>query len=62
MIRPVCMNCHGLGFTIDALADPALLANNFRGEPRAHIKSLEMVADRLQQIEQSRGRKKAPAN
>ena len=61
MIRPVCMNCHGLGFSIDALADPALVANNFRGQPSAHNKSLEMVAARLKQIEQNRGRKAAPA-
>ena len=61
MIRPVCMNCHGLGFSIDALADPALVANNFQGQPSAHNKSLAMVAARLKQIEKSRGRKAAPA-
>lgn len=47
MIRPVCMSCHGLGFTIDALADPALVAANFRGEPQVRIRSLEMVAARV---------------
>ncbi len=26
MIRPVCMSCHGLGYSIDALADAKLVA------------------------------------
>jgi hypothetical protein len=47
MIRPVCMNCHGLGFSIDALADPALIKANFRGQARMHIRSLDMVQDRI---------------
>jgi mono/diheme cytochrome c family protein len=45
MIRPTCMNCHGLGFSIDALADPQLVAANFRGRPAAHVKSIEMALD-----------------
>jgi formate-dependent nitrite reductase cytochrome c552 subunit len=44
MIREVCMNCHGLGFSIDALADPALVEANFRGSPAHHIESIEMAA------------------
>jgi hypothetical protein len=43
MIRPACQHCHGLGFSIDALADPALIANNFRGRPSAHIESIDMA-------------------
>jgi len=31
MIRPVCLNCHGLAFAIDALADENLIKNNFNG-------------------------------
>lgn len=41
MIRPVCMQCHGLGFSIDALADPLLIENNFNGQPSEHIPSIE---------------------
>jgi hypothetical protein len=41
------MNCHGLGFSIDALADPALIKANFRGQARMHIRSLDMVQDRI---------------
>lgn len=47
MIRPVCLSCHGLGFAIDALADPALVRSNFFGPPRSHVPSLEWVAERI---------------
>ena len=43
MIRDVCLICHGLGFSIDALADPVLVANNFRGMPAEQIASIEMA-------------------
>lgn len=46
MIRDVCMNCHGLGFSIDALADEALIKNNFNGLPAKHIPSLDMAKQR----------------
>ena len=61
MIRPVCMSCHGLGFTLNALADPALTASNFSGQPQVRIDSLDMVAKRMQSIERQRGRKKDAA-
>ena len=48
MIRGVCMNCHGLGFAIDALADEQLIKNNFNGLPANHVQSLDMVKQRLQ--------------
>ena len=56
MIRPVCMSCHGLGYSIDALADAKLVADNFPGQPRAHIKSLDMVAQRLKELEEKRAK------
>jgi predicted CXXCH cytochrome family protein len=43
MIRPACMNCHGLGFSIDALADEALVRSNFQGRPAVHIESIDMA-------------------
>ena len=49
MIRSVCMNCHGLGFSIDALADPDLIANNFSSQPGIHIQSTDLVKKRLQE-------------
>lgn len=46
MIRSSCMSCHGLGFTLDALADEALVAGNFRGRPAVRVPSIGMaVAD-----------------
>ena len=47
MLRSVCMHCHGLGFSIDALADQQLIANNFSTAPSVHIDSLEMARRRL---------------
>jgi len=48
MIRPVCMSCHGLGFAIDALADPALVNNNFLGQPNRHIESIDWALNRVE--------------
>lgn len=46
MVRPVCLNCHGLQFSLDALADERLVANNFVGLPSAKVKSLEWAHGR----------------
>ncbi len=46
MIRPVCMSCHGLGFSIDALADTALIRRNFAGQPAQHVPSIDMAMQR----------------
>lgn len=54
MIRPVCLGCHGLGFAIDALADPELVRNNFTGKPARHIPSLDMAEARLREYEAQR--------
>jgi len=47
MIRSVCMNCHGLGFSIDALADAELIKSNFNGPAQQHVQSLDMAERRL---------------
>jgi hypothetical protein len=47
MIRSVCLHCHGLAFTMDALADRTLIHNNFAGKPARHIESVDMAAQRL---------------
>jgi hypothetical protein len=55
MIRPACLHCHGLGFTLDALADPALIDNNFRGRPQVHVDSMAMAeADKRRAEEETR--------
>jgi len=49
MIRPTCMDCHSLAFAIDALADPALVENNFAGQPHRTIESLDWAVNRIDQ-------------
>jgi hypothetical protein len=46
MIRPVCMQCHSLEFSIDALADPELIRRNFNGQPTKHIPSIDWALQR----------------
>ena len=46
MIRPVCMQCHSLEFSIDALADEALILNNFNGKPSKHVESVDWALKR----------------
>lgn len=47
MLRTVCMNCHGLGFAIDALADAELVRRNFTGSPAKHIPSIDWALNRV---------------
>ncbi len=44
MIRSVCMQCHGLGFALDSLADPALIATNFTGRSARQVESIHFAA------------------
>lgn len=46
MLRSVCMQCHGLAFAIDALADAQLIENNFSGQPAVHVPSIDMALGR----------------
>ena len=48
MIRPACLHCHGLGFSIDALADRELIERNFQGQPSVHVESMELAERDLQ--------------
>lgn len=43
MIRSVCMNCHGLGFSLNALADPDLKDSCFEGMPEYRLETLDMA-------------------
>jgi hypothetical protein len=49
MVRSVCLACHGLGFTLDALADAELVDRNFNGRPSVHVPTLDMVERRTQE-------------
>jgi hypothetical protein len=44
MIRPACLHCHGLEYSIDALADTGLITNNFLGAPRTKVRTMIMAA------------------
>lgn len=51
MIRSVCVNCHGVGFSIDALADRELVLRNFDADPGIHVESITMATGRLSEKE-----------
>ena len=55
MIRPVCLDCHGLGFSIDALSDADLVERNFSGMPAVHVESMEWAMQRAESGEQDTG-------
>ncbi len=46
MLRPVCQQCHGLPFAIDALADRDLIRRNFSGPPGVHNESTDWARQR----------------
>jgi hypothetical protein len=43
MVRNVCNHCHGVAFSLDALADPELIKRCFQGRPNKHIESVDMA-------------------
>ena len=54
MLRPVCMQCHGLQFSLDALADRALVDANFRGRPAVRVPSIDWALAAEERAEASR--------
>lgn len=48
MIRPVCLTCHSLALSIDALADPDLIRRNFSGLPARQVQSIDMALSRTE--------------
>lgn len=53
MIRSACIDCHGLAFAIDALADRELGRANYRGKPSHHVESVDMADRRKRDNEKS---------
>jgi hypothetical protein len=49
MVRSVCADCHGLRFTLDSLADRALIERNFSGRSAVGIPSIDWALKRLQE-------------
>jgi len=48
MIRSSCLHCHGLGFSIDSLADRELIKNNFNGISKVHVESIDLARKDLE--------------
>jgi hypothetical protein len=51
MIRSVCLDCHGLEFSLDVLADAALIRTNFIGRPARHVESLDLAVQRQMELQ-----------
>jgi len=58
MIRPACIHCHGLEFTIDSLADKKLIENNFQGEPSIHIESIDLAKEDQKRADERKAARK----
>lgn len=56
MIRSVCLECHGLGFSIDSLADRDLIESNFDRAPAVHVESIDLALERRLAVEEERRR------
>lgn len=54
MIRPVCMDCHGLGFALDALADEDLARTNYDAAPSTSVDSIHFAAELRWELEGKR--------
>ncbi|MEW6158470.1 MAG: cytochrome c3 family protein [Verrucomicrobiota bacterium] len=54
MIRSVCLQCHGLRFTLDALADRDLIRSNFIGRPSFHVESIDLAVRRQMETEKTK--------
>ncbi len=46
MIRTVCLDCHSLGFSLNALADAGLIRKNFAVRPQIHVPSIDWAVAR----------------
>lgn len=60
MVRPVCQHCHGLGFALDALADPQRVKDNFKLAPKRHVESIDMALKNQAADAARRGTESAP--
>jgi formate-dependent nitrite reductase cytochrome c552 subunit len=47
MMRNVCTSCHGVSFSLDAMADEELVRQNFDGRPKKHVTTVDMVEKRV---------------
>jgi hypothetical protein len=54
MVRNVCAACHGVGFSLDSIADEDLVRHNFDGRPAKHVASIDMVEKRAKSRKEGR--------
>ncbi len=62
MIRTSCLNCHGLPFSLQALADSLLIENNFNSQPSQTIKSIDWVISQMESKNPNPPKKQGEAN
>lgn len=62
MLRAVCLNCHGMQFSLDALADPQKQSTCYSGKPDPSVRSLEMARDWFTKKQRQRERRSSPAD
>lgn len=55
MIRSACLHCHGLGFSLDSLADQELIKRNFDGSPSVHVESIKLAKEDTERRKKERG-------
>ncbi|MFK7854828.1 MAG: cytochrome c3 family protein [Granulosicoccus sp.] len=55
MLRPVCLSCHGLEYSLNALADESIILNNFSSAPGDLVDSVDMAL----RLQEEHERKKA---
>lgn len=61
MLRTVCGSCHGLQFSMNALADRELISRSFQGVSSVHVDSIDMAkawADERARLREERRRNK----
>lgn len=56
MIRSVCMDCHGVEFSLQALADPALVDTCYNELPAGNLETMEMIRTRMVEIAERKKR------
>ena len=64
MIREVCMDCHGMQFSLNALADPQMIDRCYGGESDVYVESIDMAKawfDLKEKQKQERNRRRAEA-
>jgi hypothetical protein len=64
MLREVCMKCHGMQFSLNALADTQLINQCFQGQPESYIESIDMAKawfDLKEKEKKERNRRRAEA-